>query len=51
VTAGPVAGTTGPEPVALRTRTGAALIAATVFASLVGFLDAYMVDGGQQLVP
>jgi MFS family permease len=39
------AGTEGPAPlVALRSAGGAALIAATVLASLIGFLDAYVVN-------
>jgi EmrB/QacA subfamily drug resistance transporter len=39
------AGTVGPAPlVALRSAGGAALIAATVLASLIGFLDAYVVN-------
>jgi EmrB/QacA subfamily drug resistance transporter len=35
---------TGPELIALRTRAGVALVAATVLASTVGFLDAYMIN-------
>jgi EmrB/QacA subfamily drug resistance transporter len=35
---------TGPALFALRSRTGVALVAATVLASTVGFLDAYMVN-------
>jgi EmrB/QacA subfamily drug resistance transporter len=39
------AGTAGPAPlVALRSGAGAALIAATVLASMIGFLDAYVVN-------
>jgi EmrB/QacA subfamily drug resistance transporter len=34
---------TNGEPIALRSRAGSALIAATVLASMVGFLDAYVV--------
>src|SRR5437868_14453161 len=48
MTAEPTKNTTSPrsgaEPVGLRTPAGAALIAATVLASMVGFLDAYMVN-------
>jgi hypothetical protein len=39
------AGTAGPAPlVTLRNGAGAALIAATVLASMIGFLDAYVVN-------
>ncbi|WP_250006636.1 MFS transporter [Actinoplanes sp. M2I2] len=36
--------TEGPGPVALRSPAGVALVAATVLASMVGFVDAYMIN-------
>ncbi|MEV6449530.1 hypothetical protein [Amycolatopsis sp. NPDC051716] len=44
MTAEPATGTTGPALVALRSPAGAALVAAIVLASLIGFLDAYMIN-------
>lgn len=44
VTTGVTGPNAGAELIALRTRAGAALLAATVLASMVGFLDAYMIN-------